>query len=242
LTVDRVEASSVIIRAGRWGRAYPLRSGSAIPGIAGLTFTRTVLLEAVEYRYKVVDRIAHADPVLAALDGARGVLEIETLRPVTQTASLLVPNSALADSPPRGMLDEGLLERVKVREIDRDVYEVPAAQVRPVLDDVGRVLMDLAPSVLPILSRKEGLQYQIKSAASDGVLTGQGFLVTSPKMAEQAGIQQGDRILSVNGMPVDSLGSLYGIYRQVQRDTALTTVRVDLDRQGTHLTKTYRIR
>jgi S1-C subfamily serine protease len=61
-------------------------------------------------------------------------------------------------------------------------------------------------------------------------------------MAEQAGIQQGDRILSVNGMPVDSLGSLYGIYRQVQRDTALTTVRVDLDRQGTHLTKTYRIR
>ena len=43
-------------------------------------------------------------------------------------------------------------------------------------------------------------------------------------------------------MPVDSLGSLYGIYRQVQRDPALSTVRVDLERRGTHLTKTYRIR
>jgi S1-C subfamily serine protease len=169
-------------------------------------------------------------------------LEIETLRPTTPAASLPLQNPVLPDSPARATLDEGLLERVKVREVGRDVYEVPAAQVRPVLDDVGRVLMDLAPSVLPILSRKEGLQYKISSAASDGVLTGQGFLVTSPKMAEQAGIQQGDRILSVNGMPVDSLGSLYGIYRQVQRDTALTTVRVDLDRQGTHLTKTYRIR
>jgi hypothetical protein len=242
LTVDRIEASSMIIRAGRWGRAYPLRAGSAIPGIPGLTFTSTVLLEAVEYRYKVVDRIAHADPVLAALEGARGLLEIETLRPSTTAASLPPQGQVLPNSPPRAMLDEGLLEGVKVREVGRDVYEVPAAQVRPVLDDVGRVLMDLAPSVLPILSRKEGLQYQIKSAASDGVLTGQGFLVTSPKMAEQAGIQQGDRILSVNGMPVDSLGSLYGIYRQVQRDTALTTVQVDLERQGTHLTKTYRIR
>jgi hypothetical protein len=242
LTVDRVEASSMIIRAGRWGRAYPLRAGSAIPGIPGLTFTRTVLLEAMEYRYKVVDRIAHTDPVLAALEGSRGVMEIETLPPTTPAAWPSSQTPVLPDSPARATLDEGLLERVKVREVGRDVYDVPAAQVRPVLDDVGRVLMDLAPSVLPILSRKEGLQYKISSAASDGVLTGQGFLVTSPKMAEQAGIQQGDRILSVNGMPVDSLGSLYGIYRQVQRDTALTTVRVDLDRQGTHLTKTYRIR
>jgi hypothetical protein len=242
LTVERVEASSMIIRAGRWGRAYPLQAGSAIPGFPGLTFGRTVLLEAVEYRYRVVDRITHMDPVLAALDGPRGVLEIESLRPTAPAASLPLQNPVQPDSPARPTLDDGLLERVKVRKVGRDVYEVPADQVRPVLEDVGRVLMDLAPSVLPILSRKEGLQYKISSAASDGVLTGQGFLVTSPKMAEQAGIQPGDRILSVNGTAVDSLGSLYGIYRQVQRDPALTTVRVELDRRGTHLTKTYRIR
>ena len=242
LMVERVESSSVIIRAGRWGRPYTLRAGSAIPGFPGLSLTRTVLLEVVEYRYKVVDRIVHTDPILVAVEGSRGVLEIETLHPTTSVASLPSQPPVLPDSPARPTLDEGLLERVRVREVSRDLYDVPAAQVRPVLDDLGRVLMDLTPIVLPILSQKEGLQYRITSAASDGVLTGQGFLVTSPKLAERAGIQSGDRILSVNGLPVDSLGSLYGIYRQVQRDPALSTVRVDLERRGTHLSKTYRIR
>ena len=224
LTVERVEPGTVVVRAGRWGRAYTLRAGSAIPGFPGLTFTRTVLLEAVEYRYKVVDRIVHPDPVLVTLEGSRAILEVETLPPA------------------RATLDAGTLKQVRVREIGPDLYEVATADVRPVLDNVGRVLVDLAPTVLPILSRKEGLQFQITSAASDGVLTNQGFIVTSPKMAGRAGIELGDRILSVNGTPVDSLGSMYGIYRQVQRDPALTTVRVDLERRGTHLTKTYRIR
>ncbi len=222
LTVERVESSSMIIRAGRWGRAYTLRAGSAIPGFPGLTFTRTVLLDAVEYRYRAVDRIVHTDPVLVALEGSRGVQEVETLA--------------------RATLDAGTLKQVRVREVGPDQYEVPTADVRPVLDNVGRVLVDLAPTVLPIVSLKEGLQYQITSAASDGVLTNQGFVVTSPKMAGRAGIELGDKILSVNGTPVDSLGSLYGIYRQVQRDPGLSMVRVDLERRGAHLTKTYRIR
>jgi len=242
LTVERVETAAMIIRAGRWGRPYTLRAGSAIPGIPSLTFTRTVLLEAVEYRYKVVDRVVHTDPILVALEGSRAVLEVEAPRPTTAVASAPSQGSVLPDPSARAMLDAGILNQVRVRETAPDLYEVPMADVRPALDNVGRVLADLAPTVLPILSLKDGLQYQINSAASDGVLTGQGFIVTSPKMAERAGIELGDRILSVNGTPVDSLGSLFGIYRQVQRDPALSTVRVEIERRGTHLTKTYRIR
>ncbi len=242
LTVERVESSAMIIRAGRWGRAYTLRAGNAIPGFPGLTFTRAVLLEAVEYRYKAVDRIAHTEPVLVAVEGSRAVLEVETLHQATAAASPPSQASVTANPPARATLDAGTLNQVRVREIGPDQYEVPKADVRPVLDNVGRVLADLAPTVLPIVSLKEGLQYQITSAASDGVLTNQGFLVISPKMAGQAGIELGDRILSVNGTPVDSLGSLYGIYRQVQRDPGLSMVRVDLERRGAHLTKTYRIR
>jgi hypothetical protein len=201
-----------------------------------------VLLDSVEYRYKAVERIGHPDPVLLAVEGSRGVLEVETLRPPTAAASLPSQTPVLPDRPARTTLDAGTLKQVRVREIGPDQYEVPTADVRPVLDNVGRVLADLAPTVLPMLSRKEGLQYQITSAASDGILTNQGFVVTSPKMAGQAGIELGDRILSVNGTPVDSLGSLYGIYRQVQRDPGLSMVRVDLERRGAHLTKTYRIR
>jgi hypothetical protein len=222
LTVERVEPGAIVVRAGRWGRAHTLRAGRAIPGFPGLTFIRTVMLQAVEYRYKVVDRILNTDPVLVALDGSRAILEVETLA--------------------RATLDAGVLKQVRVREIDSDVYEVPAADVQPVLENVGRVLWDLAPTVRPILSLQEGLQYQITSAASDGILTAQGFLVISPKLAERAGIELGDRIMSVNGMPVDGLGSLYGIYRQVRDDPALSTVFVEIERRGTHFTKTYRIR
>ncbi len=242
LTVERVELAAMIVRAGRWGRAYTLRAGNAVPGFPGFTFTRTVLLDSVEYRYKAVDRIVHPDPVLAALEGSRAVLEVETLRPTTAAASLPPQASVLPDPRARATLDAGTLKQVRVREIGLDQYEVPTADVRPVLDNVGRVLVDLAPTVLPIVSLKEGLQYQITSAASDGILTNQGFVVTSPKMAGRAGIELGDKILSVNGTPVDSLGSLYGIYRQVQRDPGLSMVQVDLERRGAHLTKTYRIR
>jgi hypothetical protein len=242
LRVVRVEPGTLQVRPGRWSRSQTLLAGSAIPGFPGLTFTRTVLLEAVEYRYKAVDRIVYTDPVLVSLEGSRGVLEVETLRSTTAAASLPSQASVLPNPPARATLDAGTLKQIRVREIGPNQYEVPTADVRPVLDNVGRVLIDLAPTVLPMLSRKEGLQYQITSAASDGILTNQGFVVTSPKMAGRAGIEVGDRILSVNGTPVDSLGSLYGIYRQAQRDPALSTVRVDLERRGAHLSKTYRIR
>jgi S1-C subfamily serine protease len=66
--------------------------------------------------------------------------------------------------------------------------------------------------------------------------------VTAPKLAERAGIEVGDIILSVNGRPVDGLASLYTIYRAIRHDSALTTVRMELERQGTRLTRTYRIR
>jgi hypothetical protein len=242
LRVEHVEPGSLRVRPSRWKRSQTLLAGSAIPGYPALTFIRTVLLEAVEYRYKVVDRIVHKDPILVALEGSKAVLEVEAPRPTMAVESLTPRTPVPPDRPARATLDAGTLEQVRVREVGPDLYEVPTADVRPVLENVGRVLVGFAPSVLPTLSRKDGLQYQITSAASDGILTPRGFVVTSPKMAARAGIEQGDRILSVNGIPVDSLGSLYGIYRHVQRDPDLSAVRVDLERRGSHLTKTYRIR
>jgi membrane-associated protease RseP (regulator of RpoE activity) len=94
----------------------------------------------------------------------------------------------------------------------------------------------------PTLSLQTGLQYRITSAASDGVLTLQGFTVTVPKLAERFGIEAGDTILHVNGQAVDGFASAYGIYRAVQSDPGLRAVQVELDRRGTRLTKTYRVR
>jgi S1-C subfamily serine protease len=131
---------------------------------------------------------------------------------------------------------------VRVREVAPGLYDVNAADVQAALEDTGRVVAEVWPAVQPSLSLQAGLQYRITSAASDGVLTAQGYTVTAPKLAERFGIQAGDTIVRVNGQAVDGFASLYGIFRAVQSDPTLSAVRVELDRGGTRLTKTYRIR
>jgi membrane-associated protease RseP (regulator of RpoE activity) len=197
-------------------------------------------------QYRAVERITHADPVLLSLDGTRAVLEVEVVRshmpPTGISANVGAPPDPLPVPPARLALDAGLLSHVRIQEVGRGLYEVKGADVQALLEDAGRVLADLAPIVLPIPSFQTGLQYRITSTASDGIISRQGFTVTAPKLAQRAGIETGDTILSVNGRPVNGFASLYTIYREVGRDPTLNTVQVELKRQGTRLTKTYRIR
>ena len=235
LTVEQVEAGAISLRTSPRGRARALSAGKPIPGFPDLLFTGTVLLDQLDYRYRVVERILHQDPTLVSLEGSRAMLDVEVLQPTA-------PPPAPLSSPERAMLDGDLLSRVRVREVGPGRYEVPAADARAVLDNAGRVLADMAPLVLPTFSLQTGLQYRITSAASDGVLTGQGFTVTAPKLAERAGLEIGDTILSVNGQFVNGFPSLYRIFRAVRRDPDLQTVEMELERQGVRMMKTYRIR
>jgi hypothetical protein len=245
-TVERVEAQALILRKGPSGRPLSLPPGSPIPGFPGLRFTGTVLLDRVLYRYKAVERLTQPDPLLVTLEGSRATLEIEVLRPA-RSSPAIPPEVLDAPSPPpipspRTPLDAEVLGKVRVREVAPGLYDVNAADVKGALEDAGRVLAEVWPAVQPALSLQTGLEYRITSAASDGVLSAQGYTVTAPKLAERFGIQAGDTILSVNGQRVDGFASLYGIYRAVQSDPALRTVQVELDRRGTHLFKTYLIR
>jgi hypothetical protein len=247
LTIERVEAEAVVLREAPRGRVHVLPVGGPLPGFPGWTVSGTVLLMELHYRYRVVDRLRHPEPVLVALEGSRAVLEVEVLRSAAPAGGggpfeAAAPPGLDPAAPARATLDGELLEKVRVRETSPGLYEVPAADVQAVLDNAGRVLTDLWPSVQPHLSLQAGLEYRITSAAGDGVLSRQGFTVTAPKLAERAGVQVGDTILSVNGKPVDGFASLYGIFRAVRQDPALRTVQVELDRRGTRLTQTYRIR
>ena len=256
LTVERVEAGAVTVRAGPRGSPQALPIGKPIPGFPGFTFIGTALLDQIRYRYKVVDRIQQPDPVVVVLEGSRAILEVEVVHrasaPAQAPPSAMPPGAGLGEgvAPPAGQptppgratLDAELLDKVRVREVSPGLYEVPAADVQALMENAGRVLSDLAPVVLPTLSLQTGLQYRVTSAAADGVLTAQGFTVSAPKLAERAGLQAGDTVLSVNGQPVDGFASLYRIFQAARRDPALTTVQVELERKGTRLTKTYRIR
>lgn len=246
LRVVRVEPNHLMVREGASGRPQVLRTGDAAPGFPGRIFSGTVLIDAVHYRYRRVERVVHVDPVLVTLEGSRAVLEVEVARRAGSTPLILSEgtdgSSAGPSLPKRTTLDATLLTQARVRELASDRYEVQAADVQAVLENAGRVLAELGPGVLPTYSTTGGVQYRITSAASDGVLGRQGFTVTAPKLAERAGIEVGDTILSVNGVPVDGFGSLYQIYQQVRRNRATATVQVELERRGNRLTKTYRVR
>ncbi len=245
-SVERVDPGTLVLRDGPRGPVQALSVGRPIPGFPGWLFTGTVLLEQLYYRYRIVERIAHPDPVLVAVEGSRAILEVEVPRPraplAAAPAEVPAPPAPEPSLPPRALLDPEVLRKVQVQEVGPGLYEVAAADVYAVLDNAGGVLADLAPHVLPSLTFETGLQYRISSAAGDGILTGQGFTVIAPKLAERAGIRVGDTVLSVNGRPVDGFASLYRIFREVRRTPGLRTIQVELDRGGTRLTKTYRIR
>jgi hypothetical protein len=245
-TVERVEAQALILRKGPSGRPLSLPPASPIPGFPGHRFTGTVLLDQVHYRYKAVERLTQPDPLLVMLEGSRATLEVEVLRP-SRPSPAIPPEARSVPSPqpvptPGATLDAEVLGKVRVREVAPGLYDVNAVDVKAALDDAGRVLAEVWPAVQPTLSLQTGLEYRVTSAASDGVLTAQGFTVTAPKLAERFGIQAGDTILSVNGQSVDGFASLYGIFRAFQRDPSLRTVQVQLDRRGTRLIKTYLVR
>ena len=72
--------------------------------------------------------------------------------------------------------------------------------------------------------------------------TPRGFRVSSPNLAARAGLNTGDVILAVNGQSVAGFADVFRLYQDVRRNPGLTSVSVDIERQGQLVTKTYRIR
>jgi membrane-associated protease RseP (regulator of RpoE activity) len=92
------------------------------------------------------------------------------------------------------------------------------------------------------LSLGAGLGVEVKSPLADVRVDPRGFVVTSPNLASRAGLQVGDRIVEVNGTPIDGIGSLIRAYQQVKGNASLGTVRVTVERNDQPITLTYRIR
>jgi S1-C subfamily serine protease len=129
-----------------------------------------------------------------------------------------------------------------VKATGRDTYDLGAAELRQAMDHGGQILAEAWSTVRPMVSLDEGITFRIQSPVADGVLGPRGFQVNNPNMAERVGIQMGDVILAVNGQPIKGFGDLFRLYQQVRRDTRISMVTLDLDRQGQSLSKTFRIR
>jgi uncharacterized repeat protein (TIGR01451 family) len=133
----------------------------------------------------------------------------------------------------------GSLWSMRVEKIGPARYKVDANDIRAVLRDPGRLLLDVRPMMEPRISSQGELGYRVTSAAGDGILTPRGFLVTDPKLAGDGGLQAGDLIQSVDGLPLGSLNDAYQIYDQLRQHRGVQDVEILVARKGIVAPLTY---
>ncbi len=255
-TVGQVNAGAVVLRDNRSQGSQMLEVGRSIPGSSGLTVAGTVVLERLQYRARVVDRLVDPAPVLVAVAGSRAIVEVEipraaltALQPLASgqdTPSSEVTAGSKGSASPaakRRKLDPELFAEIPVEEVEPNTYEVDAEDVQAAIDNVGQVLADFQAMIVPTFSLQHGLRLNVKSAVVDGTLSQSGFTVKRIGVAQSFGIQVGDTITSLNGHPVNSPRHAWWTYQEIFiRNRSLTKVRVKIIRDGALLTKTDRIR
>ena len=242
LRIQRVDAGSLVLREPGKDRQRVLRLGDPVPDLPGVTFVGTVMLNQLQYRFKVVAHITRWDPVLVSLVGTRAVLEKEVLHLQPDLILNTAPRAAPPETDPEH-LDLELIEKVRVKEIDEDTYELDAGTVVPVMENVAQVFTWLKPRFAPAFSSQTGMSLKLTSAVADGTLSENGFTVTNINVAQTLGIQVGDTITSLNGRAVNSPRNAWWTFQEIFiRHRNLRELRVGIIRGGLRMTKTFRIR
>lgn len=237
----KLEDGRVLLRDNTTRQLISLRPGSPLPGFPGISFVRGIPLTALEYRFKVVQRITEQDLVLLSVAGSRALVE----REVTELPSGVLPSDAVGS--PRiakaGVMDLTQFAFASFKKVDENTYEVSEALVRPVIDGVGRLLSEHRPKFTPAFSMPTDRDVTIVSTLGDGVLSRGGFTVTSSRVAQTFGIKVGDTILGLNGHPVDSPLNAWWTFQELFiQNPHLTEIHVEMLRDKTFQTKTFRLR
>jgi hypothetical protein len=247
LVVDNVDDAGLQIRDTRTQKLIRVAVGQLLPGDVSRRLTEIALLNGVDYCYVTAKGAVDSEPRVFQIRMRRAAMVVDT--PATRAAVAAAP----ADSTPRPQsrayalqtqqrLDGTILGKVRVEGVARDTYDVSSADLRMAMNHSEQVLMEAWSTVRPIISLDQGITFQIKSPVADGVLGPRGFKVTSPNLAERAGLEMGDVVVAINQQPINGFGDVFRLYRQVKADQNLSTVEVKLERQGQLVTKTYRIR
>jgi hypothetical protein len=246
IVVEEIETAGLQIRDTRTQKLFRVAVGEMLPGGGGRRLTETTVLDGVDYCYVTVKGSVDPEPRVLQIRTRRAALVVDTPSPQTvvvasaDTAQPAQVREYALQTQQR--LDATILGKVRVKDAGRDNYEISAADLRMAMDHGEQVLMEAWSTVRPMLSWDQGINFQVKSPIADGVLGPRGFRVTSPNLAERAGLEMGDVVLALNDQPINGFGDVFRLYRQVKADQRLSMVELKLERQGQLMTKTYRIR
>jgi hypothetical protein len=214
------------------GRVAEVPRGGKLPGHRRLVFVRSALIDTLRYQVRYEPTaISSSEYVVVEIAGRQALLERRTD---------LVPRGSpfVAEGIP---LPE-LVDRVAFVEVAPGTWQVPAQAVKQIGGQVGPLLTEALSSATPSFTRGYGIALRLDTSLGSGTLDRRGFLIGTAKLARRAGLEVGDRILFVNDQPVNSVGGLYRIYRQLKSESALSEVKVVINRNNQMQTLTYRIR
>lgn len=245
--ITQIEERRLQLGSLRGRKAVWIAVGGVIPGRRGRRVIGTPILRTVEYRYVRTGGPLDAEPRVVELREGYASLEVDTPlavspSPPTETATPATPRPASHTSEARRTFENTLLGRVRVTPTAKDAYEINADDLNAALEHSGQLLAEAWPRIWPDVSFRHGMSFDVQSPVANGTLGPRGFRVTSPNLAERAGVEVGDVIVGVNGQPVNSFLDVYRVYTQMQRDPSLSVIQLDVERHGQRVTNTYRIR
>ena len=210
------------------GRTVEIPRGGKLPGPRRLIFVRSALIETLRYQVRY-------EPT-ATSSGDYAVVDIAGQQVLLERSTASVRSAA------EGVPLAELVDRVAFVEVVPGTWQVPARAVKQIGGQVGPLLTEALSSATPSFSQGYGIALKLDTSLGTGTLDRRGFLIGYAKLARRAGLEVGDRILFVNGQPVNSIGGLVRIYRQLRSDPSLSEVKVVINRNNQLQTLTYRIR
>jgi uncharacterized membrane protein YgcG len=214
------------------GRTVEIPRGSKIPGQRRLIFARSTLIDTLRYQVRYEPRaMSSSEYVVVEIAGRQALLE-------RRTDSVPGGSSFAAEGVP---LPE-LVDRVAFVKVAPGTWQVPAQAAKQIGGQVGPLLTEALSSATPSFTRGYGIALTLDTSLGSGTLDRRGFLIGTTRLAHRAGLEVGDRILFVNDQPVNSVGGLYRIYRQLKSESVLSEVKVVINRSNQLQTLTYRIR
>ena len=224
-----IDSGGVTVSLPSARRTARLVPGEAVPGAPEVIFREAVQVRSIEYRKRAISREEkkhrEGEQYLVAVRGNRAIVQRDSESPGS-------PTSAEAQR----------IAAIPLVQTGPNTWEVKGKDVQVAIESGEAIAVQSLRDGKVGLSLGAGLGVEVKSPLADVRVDPRGFVVTSPNLASRAGLQVGDRIVEVNGTPIDGIGSLIRAYQQVKGNASLGTVRVTVERNDQPITLTYRIR
>jgi|GEM_PF-940629 len=251
LRIEDIKIDKIVLKDLNKNILIDITPGEAIP-IEGLDliYEKSIKSAIIEYRYKASDDASVKDDfVLKRENDAKVILE-KKYNTALIKQSLSDEEKKLFEMPetnvqPQETIKAGLFEKIEVEKIGEDTWSIKRDSAKDAFSNAGHALVSVIKSVRPQYRFGEGPSLKFNCELGDVVLGKDGFLVQNlavAKLAERFGIKQGDLIKRINGQNVNTLYGIFRVYMNIKSNPGISTLVVDIVRDGRPKTLVYKIR